>query len=354
VFQPPAEPSYHPKDAENKFIELRTSKNETIVACFLDYGYDLTVLFSHGNAEELGTVVEYFEKVFCRRLHVNAFLYDYSGYGWSTGEPSEECLYADVEAAFDYLTRRKGIPGKNIILYGRSLGTGPTVYLAAKYNVVRFRGVVLQSPILSCFRVVMDSPVTLPMDMFANVDLVHKVRSPTMVVHGKLDTVVPFSHGEELYARCDAAVEFLWFEHGGHNDLEDRFGGALFNALRRFFHETTAKWDPLSMARARRRALLAAGVEPRAPPRNSRESAQAAPAAAAAAASVAAAPATFNAAPPARSMSGRVAGQRGRGAPRNGGADSDGEGAGVHEEEREGEEGREGRSRRHPVPRVSV
>ena len=76
--------------------------------------------------------------------------YDYSGYGASTGKPSEKNLYADIEAAWGALRSRYGLSPENIILYGQSIGTVPTVDLAARYEV---GAVILHSALMSGMRV---------------------------------------------------------------------------------------------------------------------------------------------------------------------------------------------------------
>lgn len=70
-----------------------------------------------------------------RRINCNIFSYDYSGYGVSNGKPSEKNLYADIDAAWQALRTRYGISPENIILYGQSIGTVPTVDLASRYEV---------------------------------------------------------------------------------------------------------------------------------------------------------------------------------------------------------------------------
>merc|ERR1719376_2034967 len=82
-----------------------------------------TLLFSHGNAVDLAA-----------RLGVNIFSYDYSGYGASSGKPTEKNIYSDIDAAFQHLRQRYGVSPENIILYGQSIGTVPTVDLACKYQ----------------------------------------------------------------------------------------------------------------------------------------------------------------------------------------------------------------------------
>lgn len=60
-------------------------------------------------------------------LNVNIFSYDYSGYGCSSGKPSEKNLYSDIEAAWNELFKRYDIKKDQLILYGQSIGTAPVV-----------------------------------------------------------------------------------------------------------------------------------------------------------------------------------------------------------------------------------
>ena len=81
--------------------------------------------------------------------------YDYTGYGKSQGSPEETSCYADIEAAYRYLLTVRNTQPEQIVLYGRSLGSGPSCYLAAKTarEGRSVAGVILQSPLLSAYRV---------------------------------------------------------------------------------------------------------------------------------------------------------------------------------------------------------
>mmetsp|Transcript_13258 Transcript_13258/g.26948 ORF Transcript_13258/g.26948 Transcript_13258/m.26948 type:complete len:318 (-) Transcript_13258:1277-2230(-) len=188
-----------------------------------------TILFSHGNAEDLGLILPYAEEI-GSLLRCNMVCYDYSGYGVSKGHsgPSEKNFYADIEAVYDYLTATKGIEASRIILAGRSLGSGPTCHLAQRRDV---RGVILISPIASCIRVVFDmGRVTLPFDMFCNLDKIHRIEAPVLIIHGDADEVVPFTHGQSLYDKLvqhqttphgpRPIIQPLWLAGGDHNTIE--------------------------------------------------------------------------------------------------------------------------------------
>lgn len=95
------------------------------------FHFRFTLLFSHGNAVDLGQMTSFFVGL-GQRINCNIFSYDYSGYGMSTGKPTEKNLYADIDAAWHALRTRYGISPENIILYGQSIGTVPTVDLASR------------------------------------------------------------------------------------------------------------------------------------------------------------------------------------------------------------------------------
>lgn len=176
-----------------------------------------TVLFSHGNGVDLGQMLSFYI-LLGQRINCNILSYDYSGYGASSGKPSEQNLYADADAAWQALRSRYSIAPENVIFYGQSIGTAPTVDLATKHQVA---GVILHSPLMSGMRVAFpDTERTYCFDAFKNIEKVPKIKSPVLVIHGTEDEVVDFSHGLAIHNRCAKPVEPLWVEGAGHNDIE--------------------------------------------------------------------------------------------------------------------------------------
>ncbi|CAN8029277.1 unnamed protein product [Ixodes persulcatus] len=197
----------------------RTSRGNRMACMFVRCSPSarFTVLFSHGNAIDLGQMSSFYLGL-GSRINCNIFSYDYSGYGVSTGKPSEKNLYADIDAAWQALRTRYGISPENIILYGQSIGTVPTVDLASRYEV---GAVILHSPLMSGMRVAFpNTKRTWFFDAFPSIDKIPKVSSPVLVIHGTEDEVIDFSHGLAIYERCPRAVEPLWVDGAGHNDVE--------------------------------------------------------------------------------------------------------------------------------------
>eukprot|EP00922_Rhytidocystis_sp_ex-Travisia-forbesii_P003395 GHVS01004950.1.p1 GENE.GHVS01004950.1~~GHVS01004950.1.p1 ORF type:complete len:264 (+),score=0.76 GHVS01004950.1:268-1059(+) len=233
VFQPPPTPTYsnHPR-----LIWLQTASEETIPSFFVNRDACLTLLFSHGNAEDLGMIINYFREASVL-WNINVFAYEYVGYGLSTGVPSEQGVYESIEAAFRYLIDVLNISPSSIVLYGRSLGTGACCHLGSLGTEAssQIKGMILQSPLLSIHRVGVSVRFGLPGDMFSNISKIGRVECPVFIIHGTKDEIVPVSHGMVLFNACKNTVTPYWVEGGSHNNLETVARKKFFEHISRFF-----------------------------------------------------------------------------------------------------------------------
>ncbi|KAL7614431.1 uncharacterized protein LOC111880302 [Lactuca sativa] len=199
-------------------LKLRTKRGNEIVTVYIKHPKACaTLVYSHGNAADLGQMLELFVKL-THRLRVNVVGYDYSGYGQSSGKPSECNTYADIEAVYKYLKEKHKVKDNELILYGQSVGSGPTIDLASR--VSGLRGVVLHSPILSGLRVLYPVKRTYWFDIYKNIEKIGLVNCPVLVIHGTADEVVDYSHGKQLWELCKDKYEPLWLNGGGHCNLE--------------------------------------------------------------------------------------------------------------------------------------
>jgi len=203
-------------------LKLPVTPTEQISALYLPNPQaKYTLLYIHGNAEDLGDI-----RPLLDRLHgwgFSVFAYDYRGYGTSDGNPSERNAYQDADAAYAYLTQQLKIPPEQIIVYGRSVGGGSAVDLATRHPV---SGLILESTFTSAFRVVVPFPI-LPFDKFSNLDKLRKVHCPVLVMHGQADQTIPIQHGQRLYEAAREPKMSLWVAEAGHNDL-DRVAGERY------------------------------------------------------------------------------------------------------------------------------
>lgn len=182
-------------------------------------GKILTVLYSHGNAVDLGQMMPFYKELSVR-LGCHIVGYDYSGYGCSTGSPSARNTLADVEACLQHLEDVYNTPPEEVIAYGQSVGSGPTVYLGAK--VPNLAGLILHAPLMSGMRVLNPNLKWWPSwaDVYPNYLLMSKVKCPTLIMHGREDEVIDISHGKVLHKLSKNAVDPLWPEHYNHQNLE--------------------------------------------------------------------------------------------------------------------------------------
>ncbi|KAI8475436.1 MAG: Alpha/Beta hydrolase protein [Monoraphidium minutum] len=156
-----------------------------------------------------------------RLLRVNLMAYDYTGYGPEpSGLPNVSNALADVAAVFTHLKERHGVRPEDVVLYGQSVGSGPTSWLAVAEPSVA--GVVLHSPLMSGVRVLQPNVRFWPgwLDIFPNHLLVPRIRAPLLVLHGTADEVIHVSAGERLAALAPNGVPPLLAQGFDHQNVE--------------------------------------------------------------------------------------------------------------------------------------
>lgn len=225
IFQP--QPSSYQDDQTT--IKLTSAPNVQITAVYRSHPKAVyTVLYSHGNGEDLGDVRPALAQI--QATGVNVFAYDYRGYGTSQGSPSEQAAYQDIDAAYRYLTTVLKQPPNRIILYGRSVGSGPSIDLATRQPVA---GLMIEGGFTSVFRVVTHVPL-FPFDRFANIHKIGAVRCPVLFIHGTNDQVIPLWHGRALFDRANQPKTFLEVSGAGHNDVGQVAGERYSQTLQQY------------------------------------------------------------------------------------------------------------------------
>jgi fermentation-respiration switch protein FrsA (DUF1100 family) len=176
-----------------------------------------TILLMHGNAGNISHRLGYLTMF--NRLGYSVLLFDYRGYGKSGGHPDEEGTYRDAEAAWLHLTATRNVAPRDIVMVAESLGGGVATWLALKYPP---RALVLAST----FRSVPDLGAQiypwLPVRLLAritydNLARIARVDAPVLIAHSRDDDVIPFAHGEALFAAAREPKQMLVLA-GGHND----------------------------------------------------------------------------------------------------------------------------------------
>jgi fermentation-respiration switch protein FrsA (DUF1100 family) len=225
IFQPPVT-SY--KDTE-QILKIPSPDGTQIAAIYLRNPHArYTLLYSHGNAEDLGQLRPMLLKL--QEMGYSVLAYDYHGYGTTPGTPTEANAYRDEEAAYDYLIKQRGVVANRIVAMGHSLGCAMAIDLASRRPL---GGIIVESAFVSADRIVTGIPL-LPFDKFQNLAKISHVRCPVLVMHGKQDRVVPFWHGERLFAAANEPKRSVWIEGAGHNDLFEVAGPRYAQALQEF------------------------------------------------------------------------------------------------------------------------
>ncbi len=223
------QPQFSSYRDNSEIIKLTTSNGEKISAKFYpNPNAAHTILFCHGNAEDVNTADSMLKEFQKNGFAVLAF--DYRGYGTSEGFPSEENVYRDADAAYEYLTNELKISPEKIIVYGRSLGGAVAVNLASRRQV---GGLIAESSFVSAFRVLTNYQIT-PFDEFKNLAKIKNINCPVLFIHGRKDQIIPFWHSEKLFAEANELKFSLWIDEAGHNNIYLTGGKAYLQTIRDF------------------------------------------------------------------------------------------------------------------------
>lgn len=192
-----------------------------------------TLLWAHGNAEDIGYLRQRHEAFHAQGYGILA--YDYPGYGISEGSPDEDGCYMAAMASWKHLTETLGVPPANVILYGQSVGSGPAVWLATQVDAA---GLVLVSPFVSAFRAVTRYPV-FPGDKFSNLGRIGGVDEPLLVIHGSEDRVIAQWHGKKLHDAHKGPKTWCGIKGAGHNDIYILAGEEILGKIGEFRSQCT-------------------------------------------------------------------------------------------------------------------
>ena len=200
-------------------------------------GTPAVLLWCHGNA---GNIIHRLENlVELHRIGLSVFLFDYRGYGRSSGKPSESGLYDDALAAYLYLAEAKRIPFQRIVLFGRSLGAAVAGEVATRRPIA---GLILESAFPSIEALAEAHSLGPPArwllrSRFNLADRVRKIHVPILVVHGDRDDTVPIEMGKQVFEAAHAPKSFFIIPGANHNDTYLVGGKPYFQRFKRFVEE---------------------------------------------------------------------------------------------------------------------
>jgi hypothetical protein len=213
-------------------VKITTKDKIDLLGWFYNQDLDKfkTILFFHGNAGSLENRIYKLDHF--KNLNVNFLIIAWRGFSGNKGKPNETGLYEDAESAIRWL-KMKGIEEKNIILYGESLGTGVVVEIAQNKN---YAGIILESPFTSMVDMGEKYYPFFPVrfllrDKFESYKKITNIYVPLLIMHGKVDKIVPYDMGKKMYELANEPKFFYSQEYGDHMIEYDE---KLLSALKKF------------------------------------------------------------------------------------------------------------------------
>ena len=198
-------------------VSIETTDGVALHGWFISGQSSEVLLFFHGNAgnisHRLASIKQFVD------LGLSILIIDYRGYGQSAGKITEKGIYRDADAAWRYLTENRGIASSNIVIFGRSLGASVASRQAAQQRPL---ALVVESSFTSVPDIAQDLYPWLPARWLSRLrhatrDYVADVHCPILVIHSRDDEIIPFQHGEAIFAAANEPKTLLPLR-GTHND----------------------------------------------------------------------------------------------------------------------------------------
>lgn len=221
ILFPAPSPSYDISTFPGELIWVPSEDHEKIkIPCLLlksVNGSRKIMLYFHGNAEDIGLSYEMTDLI-RTVLQLHVLVVEYPGYGLYAGKPKAERILKDADSIYNFVINTLKFAPNDIFAFGRSIGSGPSTTLA------RFRGLgclFLMSAYTSIRDVVKNVAGKLAQylvaDRFRNIDNMPHINCPVLLMHGRLDTLVPYSHSQDLHAQCAGLCHLILPNDMDHN-----------------------------------------------------------------------------------------------------------------------------------------
>jgi len=203
---------------------------------------DVTVLYCHGNKDNLQYYWDRAELLY--KMGLNVFIFDYQGFGMSEGTTTESGLYSDGRAALAYVRSRPDVVAANIVLYGFSLGNAVSIDLAA--NVFTPKAIVAEAPFASSSTLVqsgtlIDIPSSYVMKGdYNNAEKIKSVHAPLLIIHGESDKFIDIDKNSGvIFTNANQPKQFVRVPGADHSEIPAKLGEANYiNLVQQFILKT--------------------------------------------------------------------------------------------------------------------
>lgn len=217
-------------------FQPRGGKPETLHGFWLPAEGPKVILYLHGNGDNIGVNLPH--AVLLRSLGISVFLFDYRGYGLSTGPfPSEASVCEDAETAWKYLVDDRHYSPHQIVIYGHSLGGAVAIELASRH--LEAASLIVESSFTSIIAMARYTRVfaLLPLRLllknrFDSIAKIGALSLPILLIHGRRDWTVPCRMTHELFAAAAEPKTLVMIHGGGHLDNFTIGGQIYLDAVR--------------------------------------------------------------------------------------------------------------------------
>lgn len=216
--------------------QLKTEDGEKLQAFLFKHSDDIKrplIIYFHGNAGNLYHRFEYVQRLY--EMNQDILLVSYRGYGKSTGKPNEKGIYMDGEAAANFAINELGYKEREVIIFGRSLGTTVAVQISQHKN---FKKVILVTPLTSGKEMAkamgMGAVKFIAGSSFNSIDKINHINANILIIHGDKDELIPYAMGKKLLDAFDGSKQMITIKNGGHNDLQEVDANLFWGSIEEF------------------------------------------------------------------------------------------------------------------------
>ena len=204
ILFPAPPPNYSITEFGEELIWIPKNGEKFSIPCLLlksEESSNKIMIFFHGNAEDLKISYELID-LFRVVLHIHVLAIEYPGYGLYKSKCSAKLMLNDAETVYEFIKSYFGFQNKDIFVFGRSIGTGPAAHLARYKKIGCLLLMSSFTSIKAVVRNVAGRLSSLVKERFNNIENIKHVTCPTFLVHGRKDSLIPYSHSQRLQEAC--------------------------------------------------------------------------------------------------------------------------------------------------------
>ena len=217
------------------------------------------IIYSHGSSSDIGDNLPFLYNL-CTLLKCDVVSYDYSGFGCSSGSPSEETINSDLKQVINFCIEDLHFDIQDIILFGYSIGSVCTVNMSINHKFHQIAGVALLSPLVCGLNTYFvdtkekNNILISSNELNTNFYRISRINQPILLIHGKMDELVPFIQVNQMVRQIKNV--FQWFPSGGnHLNIPSQYRTKFFTKFQAFIERINASKNTLSIRESKNQII---------------------------------------------------------------------------------------------------